>query len=89
MLSYYKSEIYIATPLRVVSQKKKFAIFSEKRLTHPTDWTLRYMNEGAQGRIYGSLVGEILSHVRREQDEVRSLLIAGRVLTTNAALQLC
>jgi hypothetical protein len=54
----------------------------------PADWPLRCVNQSAPGRIYGLLVREIFGHVRGQQNEVRTLLIASDVLTPNAALQL-
>jgi hypothetical protein len=44
-------------------------------------------NQGTQGRVDGSFVAEILSHVGREQHEIGSCPVARGVFAANAALQ--
>ncbi len=46
---------------------------------------LRRVNQGAQGRIDGLLVREILSDIRGEQHEIRSCAIARDILAADPA----
>ncbi len=47
---------------------------------------LRGVNQGAQGRIDGLLVGEIFGDIRGEEYEIRSCAIARDILPAHSAL---
>jgi len=45
------------------------------------------VNQGAQGRIDGLLVGEMLGDVRRQEHEIRSSPIAREIFAADATFQ--
>src|SRR5208282_1352744 len=58
------------------------------RSPRPTKRTLGHLNQRAQCRIDGLLVGKVPGHVRGKQNEIRPGLVAREVFAANAVLQL-